>query len=356
MNASKYGCSGLDERRILSIIVPSYNMEKYLPKCLGSLVLAPEQMDRLEVLIVNDGSKDRTSEIAHEFAAKCPGTFKVIDKPNGNYGSCINAALPQATGKFVKVLDADDSYDTANLEKFLVFLETCEADLAISNFVEVDDKGNRLTEHLYDYPTEGCFSLESYLDDRRYHLWMHAMAYRTAIFREFTYQQTEGVSYSDTEWTLVPLVGVKRVAFFSEVVYLYCTSRDGRTMSGDSFAKNFWMAGKVVLHVLKQYVALAQDLDSSRRRSIDARIVECMSGYYFGAIFGYGAHEIKVDLDGFDRELRVLSKALYDQCADAQYSKRYPCHFIRAWRSHSAFGRFKLWSCRVYTKFARRLG
>ena len=72
--------------KILSIIVPSYNMEKYLPKCLGSLVVAPELMERLEVFVVNDGSKDRTSEIAHEFASKWPNTFRVVDKSNGHYG------------------------------------------------------------------------------------------------------------------------------------------------------------------------------------------------------------------------------------------------------------------------------
>lgn len=336
--------------KILSVIIPSYNMEKYLPKCLGSLVVSPALMERLEVLVVNDGSKDRTSEIAHEFAAKWPGTYRVIDKPNGNYGSCINAALPRATGKYVKVLDADDSYDTSNLEKFLRFLETSAADLVVSNFVEVDDKGNRLTEYIYNYPTDVCFSIESYLDEMHDYLWMHAMAYRTEIFKKFSYQQTEGVSYSDTEWTLVPLVRVKRVAFFPEVVYLYCTSRDGRTMSGDTYAKNFWMTGKVVLHILSQYVKLVEGLDLSHRRSLDAHMVKCVRGYYFGAIFGYGRYKIKVDLDEFEQEFRSLSKNLYDQCNAAQYSKYYPCRFIRAWRAHSVWGMIELWGCRVYMK------
>lgn len=338
--------------KVLSVIIPSYNMEKYLPKCLGSLEVTPELMGRLEVLIVNDGSKDRTSEIAHEFEAKWPGAFRVIDKANGNYGSCINAALPMATGKYVKVLDADDSYDTSNLEKFLGFLETCEADLVVSNFVEVDDKGNRLTEYIYDYPTDGCFSLESYLDDTRYHLWMHAMAYRTAIFKEFSYQQTEGVSYSDTEWTLVPLVGVKRVAFFPEIVYLYCTSRDGRTMSGDSFAKNYWMLGKVVLHILDQYLAASQHLKASHLKAIDARIAATVSGYYFYAIFGYGGAKITIDLREFDRQVMNRSDRIYRLCSDTVYSKHFRCRYVRAWRGHSIIGHLKLWTCRIYTRLA----
>ena len=94
--------------KILSIIVPSYNMEAYLPKCLRGLVIDDKELlGKLDVIVVNDGSKDRTSEIAHSFETKYPGVFRVIDKTNGHYGSCINAALPVAEGEYVKILDAD---------------------------------------------------------------------------------------------------------------------------------------------------------------------------------------------------------------------------------------------------------
>ena len=95
--------------KLLTVIVPSYNMEKYLLKCLGSLIVAPELMERIEVIVVNDGSTDRTSEIAHSFEVKFPGVFRVIDKENGHYGSCVNAGLKMASGVFAKILDADDS-------------------------------------------------------------------------------------------------------------------------------------------------------------------------------------------------------------------------------------------------------
>ena len=78
------------QNKILTVIVPSYNMEAYLPKCLGSLIIDDKELLRkLEVIVVNDGSKDRTSEIAHKFETKYPGVFRVIDKKNGHYGSCI---------------------------------------------------------------------------------------------------------------------------------------------------------------------------------------------------------------------------------------------------------------------------
>ena len=125
----------MSQTPILSVIVPSYNMEAYLPKCLGSLIVAPELMERLEVLVVNDGSKDRASEIAHEFASKWPQTFKVIDKENGHYGSCINAALPVFTGKYVRLLDADDAADTSGFATYLRRLEMLDADLVLTDYV-----------------------------------------------------------------------------------------------------------------------------------------------------------------------------------------------------------------------------
>ena len=98
--------------KLLSIIIPTYNMEKYLHKCLDSLVVSDENMVRLEVLVINDGSKDTSSQIAHEYEDKYSKTIRVVDKDNGNYGSCINRGLKEATGKYVKVLDADDYLDT----------------------------------------------------------------------------------------------------------------------------------------------------------------------------------------------------------------------------------------------------
>ena len=79
--------------KILSIIVPTYNMEKYLQNCLDSLLLSEKQMQDYEVWIINDGSKDRSSEIAHSYELRYPDTFRVVDKNNGNYGSCINCGL-----------------------------------------------------------------------------------------------------------------------------------------------------------------------------------------------------------------------------------------------------------------------
>ena len=108
----------MENQKILSIIIPTYNMEKYLPKCLDSLISAKEVLCKMEILIINDGSKDASSRIAHEYQSRYPDSIIVIDKENGNYGSCVNRGLKEATGKYIKVLDADDWFLTQNLKRY----------------------------------------------------------------------------------------------------------------------------------------------------------------------------------------------------------------------------------------------
>lgn len=140
--------------KLLSIIVPTYNMEALLEKDLNSLVLeTEEQRAKLDVIVVNDGSKDRSSEIAHQFADRYPEEFRVLDKANGNYGSCINAALPLVQGKYVRIMDADDSYYTENLPAYLDVLEKQDAELVLSPYDRIDEYG-QTTEHK-ELPTVG---------------------------------------------------------------------------------------------------------------------------------------------------------------------------------------------------------
>lgn len=93
--------------KVLTVIVPVYNMEKYIRQCLESLVIG-EVLDRIEVLVVLEGSKDGSAEIAYEFVEQYPDTFRIIYKANGGHGSAINTGLMMASGEYVKILDSDD--------------------------------------------------------------------------------------------------------------------------------------------------------------------------------------------------------------------------------------------------------
>ena len=125
-----------EKEKILSVSIACYNVEKYLRQTLDSC-LVPEIMDRLEVLIVNDGSKDGTADLAREYTARWPETFVLIDKENGGYGSTFNAAVRVATGKYFRLLDGDDWFDRDGLRDFIGVLEKAEEDMIITRFRRV---------------------------------------------------------------------------------------------------------------------------------------------------------------------------------------------------------------------------
>lgn len=262
----------MTNEKILTVIVPSYNMEAYLPKCLGSLVCPQELMERLEVLVVNDGSKDRTSTIAHEFELKYSVSFKVIDKTNGNYGSCINAALAAAMGRYVKVLDADDTYDPKEFEKLLSALLKCDADVVITPFDFVTPE-NVVGRHVtYEFPCCETFDVDTVVE-KHGPVEMHALTYRTELLRKIGYRQTEGVSYTDTEWFFSPMAFAENVVYFPYVVYRYLIGREGQTVSPEAHARGIGMHLRVLRNMCDLYGRLSSQRAKCNYRYLDKCLV-----------------------------------------------------------------------------------
>lgn len=221
----------------ISIIVPTYNMEKYLNKCLDSLLI-PE-LDEVEVLVINDGSTDRSSEIAHEYEKRYPESFRVIDKKNGNYGSCINTALPLVSGRYVKVLDADDHFETQAFSQFVKFLRTCNEDVVVSGMVIIDENNNEKEDHLWGNSLRAEQSYQfSDVKDIIFGMVMHGISYKASLFNTFNYKQTEGRSFTDNEWVIKPITHAHSFRF-SKVpkLYRYLVGRSGQTGDAERLIK-----------------------------------------------------------------------------------------------------------------------
>lgn len=231
LNTKNFG-GATSKGKLLSVIIPTYNMENYIERCISSLVVEDKElMKRLDIIVVNDGSKDRSSELAHQFADKYPDSICVIDKQNGNYGSCINAALPMVQGKYVRILDADDSYYTENLAGYLKALDGCNADLVLTKFNTVDCDGNIIKAYL---PLEEEFEGKTFamkdIPEWSY-IMMHNVAFRKELFDGLGYHQTEGISYTDWEFVFHPMSRVKTVYYYPKNIYRYLIGREGQTVS-----------------------------------------------------------------------------------------------------------------------------
>lgn len=238
--------------KILTIVIPTYNMEKFLQKCLDSLLIKDNQ-DLIEVLIVNDGSKDSSSDIAHEYEKKYPHMYRVIDKENGNYGSCINVALKIATGKYIRVLDADDWYDTSNFNSFIEQLKHIEADLVISDYRRVFATNKTFDVTFNILQPNKLYGNEILKEKALIKVLMHAVTYKREILKELNYKQQEGISYTDQEWVFTPMARVKIIAYIKENVYQYFLGREGQTMDHSVFVKNYTHELLGVKKMIKEY-------------------------------------------------------------------------------------------------------
>jgi glycosyltransferase involved in cell wall biosynthesis len=229
-------------------------MEGYLANCIESVLRTPS-LAPLEIIVVNDGSKDRTSRIAHEYASQFIDTVRVIDKPNGNYGSTINAALPEVRGEYVKILDADDSFEGSRVAEMLDFLRKMRGvDMVVTPFTEVvGNKERRVEYNIYSrkpYEYGKQYNAEDIFADGAIRFFMmHGVCYRTEVLRSINYRQSEGISYTDQEWVFYPLFKVQTIAFADIPLYRYNLSREGQTMDA-----------KVQMRSLAQLVAVTEAL------------------------------------------------------------------------------------------------
>lgn len=316
--------------KILTIVIPAYNMENFLPYCLDSLLIE-RHLEAVEVLVVNDGSTDRTSAIAHAYEERLPGVVRVIDKGNGNYGSCINRGLKEATGRYIKILDADDSFDTGNFSLFVPFLANEDADLIVSDF-DITDENRQISKSVrYDLPT-GTHSIEDMCAMPAFMgMQMHGVAYRRDLLLRLEYVQAEGISYTDHQWIAIPMIAVRTVSYFNKPVYKYLVGREGQTMDPKVKARRISHVAECALSMCRDYERLRKRVPDALRPYLYGKILYMLKEVYVFCFLHYSS-QFKTFLCKFDEELENTSKEMYQQVCGG---KKNGGNYIHHWRRHT---------------------
>jgi glycosyltransferase involved in cell wall biosynthesis len=171
--------------KLLLIVVPSYDSQDYLRRCLDTVVQGGQEV---EVIVVDDGSTDSTAEIALEYYDRFPGIVRFEQKKNGGHGSAVNRGLEVATGTYFKVVDSDDWLDTPDYMSILSLLRSHgPVDLLITNYVyEYSYNGKHKVMRFSNvFPQGKVISWDSMHRFRFDQLMlMHSMFYRTDLLRE----------------------------------------------------------------------------------------------------------------------------------------------------------------------------
>jgi len=287
---------------VLSVSVAAYNVEKYINETLQAFVDADVPEGMLEVIVINDGSKDKTRDIAREFELKYPYLFKLCDKQNGGWGSTVNLGLDIAQGKYFKQLDGDDYYDKNNIKRFIEYLSDSNADLVISPFRAFSDGDGEI---LYDKRFDALKDVKerdiNECISEYAEMCMHAACFRTQTIKN-KIAITEHCFYTDIELMVKAIDLCKTVSYFENTIYCYRTERQGQSMSVEGLLRHYKEHGKISL-ILAEYCTNVM-VDSSVREIVKARVVS-MIDYHYGILFMLKERDLmKRELKDYDLSLR----------------------------------------------------
>ncbi len=265
----------------LTIAIPSYNSENFLAKALDSMCGFD---DRLEVIVINDGSTDSTSKIAHEYAEKFPDIVKVVDKENGGHGSGINRGLEEASGRYYKVVDSDDWITTENLVPILDKMEGLEdVDAIIMGFKTVNISNDVVLSYNPHCTCENrvidMIKLEEHYDDVSDCLDFHSMCFSTQFLREINFKVSEHVFYEDQEFAVLPFVHSDWMVIFPETFYEYRIGDMNQSTNFENQAKKAGQHEQVVKKMLEYYSA-HRPMGIARETFLQRRLATAVSSNY----------------------------------------------------------------------------
>lgn len=223
--------------KLLSIAIPCYNSEAYMRKCIESLLPGGEDV---EILVVDDGSaKDRTAQIADEYAANYPTIVRAIHQENGGHGAAVNAGIANATGLYFKVVDSDD---WVKKEAYLRILDKLRElaggvhslDMLIANFVydKVGEKRKKVMQYRHSLPTDRLFTWEDCHHFLKGHyILMHSVIFRTKLLRECGLHLPEHTFYVDNLYVFEPLKNVRYLYYMDVNFYHYYIGREDQSVN-----------------------------------------------------------------------------------------------------------------------------
>lgn len=319
--------------KILTVLVPAYNAEAYIRKNLNSLCVQ-EIMDEIEVLIINDGSTDRTSQIAEEYVCRYPDSFRLINKKNGGHGSGINWGIQNATGEYFKVVDADDWVEKRAFIRLVRSLREQmgrrrPADIVSSGFLwAIEDRkadkksrnslaGFRLKAETRE-PFHGVKYGRTYLFDEiaeKLYIKMHNMTIRTEILRKAGVEIDEHCCYVDSEYVTYPIPWVSTICFVDAFVYRYRIGRAGQSVELTQMRRNAADYDQVIASLLGFYGKCGTEIPCSaaKKRYIAGMIAHVVSGKIKTLLSFPASLERKSELRDFDRRLRNDYPIIYSR-------------------------------------------
>lgn len=206
-----------------------------MEKCIESILPGGEDV---EIIIVDDGSHDRTAEIADRYAAEYPEIVRAIHQPNGGHGEAVNTGIANATGLYFKVVDSDDWVDAGAYAKILGKLRELvqsekNVDMLLANYVyEKEGAKHKKVMRQIGFPTDCIFSWRDVRHFYKGHyILMHSVIYRTQLLRDCGLKLPDHTFYVDNIYVYKPLPYVRSMYYMDVDFYRYFIGRDDQSVN-----------------------------------------------------------------------------------------------------------------------------
>ncbi len=321
--------------KILTVLVPVYNVEKYIRRCLDSLLLS-EVLDDIEVLIVNDGSKDSSVEIIQEYCIKFPKTVTFVDKENGGHGSTINVGIEKAQGKYFKVIDSDDWVNLRGFVELVKRLKEEKSDVVLCNYRKEFTYNSKSEYFEYDGLTDRKHYNFNEIDLKILHGEYFVMAtstYRTEILRTSGLKLMEKTFYVDMQYNVVPITKVESFTYYDLDIYRYFIGREEQSMNMDNFVRNQEHHKRMLKWLLEYYTQISSQLTANKREYIEIILTYTLNTHYsIYCEYDKNHERAYKEIKEFDEYLLCTNKALYDRLdsmAYVRYNRKTNFRFVR---------------------------
>lgn len=305
-----------EKRKCLTLTVPCYNSESYMERCVDSLL---EGGDDVEIILVDDGSTDRTGEIADGYAAQYPDIVRVIHKENGGHGSGVNAGMALATGVYFKVVDSDDWLDAEAYHRLLAalrFWSRCEnkPDLIVCNYVydHLEEQTSKTVRYRNVFP-EGklCGWEETGRFRPQQYLVMHALVYRTGVLYDSGVELPEHTFYVDNLFANQPLPFVKQIYYMDVDLYHYYLGREDQSVNEEVLIRRIDQQIRVTKLVSQCCDLRKTEAENPKLFQYLCRNISIMMAISSIHLLLMGTKEGREKRDGLWRELKEQDGRLY---------------------------------------------
>lgn len=303
-------------QKILTISIAAYNIENYLERCLDSLIKV-KNLELLDILIIDDGSSDKTSQIAKDYAYRYPTSLTYVAKENGGHGSTINKGITLAKGKYFRALDGDD-WLSSDLDNLILKLIDCDSDAIICDYYKCYEKKE---PQRYTFPLQQKTYSFKDIDDNISWLPYHCLIYKSEFLQKHNIKLDEHCFYVDTEFMLLPIPYLETFTYLPLSIYCYYLGRDGQSVSIESRIKHLKDSEIVSYRLLKYYKQQLPNLSPSKKAYFERGLANLFVWHFRSLLSTKPRFKILKALKKFDKAIYNIAPQAYYYMADKKRSK-----------------------------------